>query len=397
VVTVLSKPSSIPRLIWSYNWIPILHGGREYSQEELLASYSNETVIQETLYSQMLDEFGKMGRRPPISTPFGRYMSFFKDDYWPKLSLSNQIVIGELPNEYPFEFRLAALPQILQGFQREIDNIETIRDEEAYSGVVVKIGLQIGYEYLKNKGRVSLDLFGQLAKVHKKLRGCPSDGKYYFFDFNFTDGLMKIETYDSGYESGGQFWFCADSLLLFHCGTDNPELSRPFKLADQLAREEADRLVDKFIGDQGDALRHTFEPPGIAFDSDMATFLWPFFYVYSYIHMLIAAYQPYFRPNLGHIPANVSKSDRDYEGDEDPSNSLLVCTLGTRGDQVPAEYYGNVAGFFGVRTHIKRFHNMSTDDLEKLKLGDMYSTLPGYLDLHHATELGYKKIFTPHL
>ncbi|UCR92524.1 MAG: polyprotein [Apis hypovirus 2] len=79
------------------------------------------------------------------------------------------------------------------------------------------------------------------------------------------------------------------------------------------------------------------------------------------------------------------------------SDSLLVATFGTRGDRIPPRYYARLASTFGVRTHVHDYYCMGLDALQRMYEGDMEPMLPSYSRLTQAVNLGYKRVFTPHV
>jgi len=81
----------------------------------------------------------------------------------------------------------------------------------------------------------------------------------------------------------------------------------------------------------------------------------------------------------------------------DPTTSLLIPCLGTHGDIKPLEYFGRVAAYFGIRTHLWIVHRANQFELDELKKGNLTVLLLPYLGLRSATTKGYKFIFNPHV
>ncbi|AAA20137.1 ORFB [Cryphonectria hypovirus 2-NB58] len=85
------------------------------------------------------------------------------------------------------------------------------------------------------------------------------------------------------------------------------------------------------------------------------------------------------------------------EFSKDPANTLLIPTMGTRGDHVPPRFFGNMATLAGVKTHLLKLQTASYADLENLKQGKLHSLLPGYLQNNYSVLRGYKAVLTPHV
>nr|ATZ76101.1 ORF B [Cryphonectria hypovirus 1] len=85
------------------------------------------------------------------------------------------------------------------------------------------------------------------------------------------------------------------------------------------------------------------------------------------------------------------------EFSSDPSSTLLIPTMGTRGDHVPPRFFANMAVLAGVKTHLLKLQTATYGDLENLKKGKLGSLLPGYLQNHYSVLRGYKAVFTPHV
>ncbi|WBE10109.1 polyprotein [Pestalotiopsis fici hypovirus 1] len=90
-------------------------------------------------------------------------------------------------------------------------------------------------------------------------------------------------------------------------------------------------------------------------------------------------------------------SDLDPDNEPDPSSALLVAEYGTKGDQVPIDYFANVANHFGVPVIKRVYNDMSHIDLECLRKGDFVRFFSKQIQMVMASEAGYKKVFAPHI
>jgi len=90
-------------------------------------------------------------------------------------------------------------------------------------------------------------------------------------------------------------------------------------------------------------------------------------------------------------------STSDFPEDNDPSDKLLIPTMGTRGDHVPPTFFGHLAAWVGVPVHMYKVQTASHDDLQNLKEGNLLTLLPGFLENKYNAIRGYKDIFTPHM
>jgi len=64
-------------------------------------------------------------------------------------------------------------------------------------------------------------------------------------------------------------------------------------------------------------------------------------------------------------------SEDDYSGTVVPSETLLIPTMGTRGDHVPPRYWANIASWAGVKVRMHKLQTATHDQLSDLKHGKM--------------------------
>lgn len=128
-------------------------------------------------------------------------------------------------------------------------------------------------------------------------------------------------------------------------------------------------------------------------------------YLYFYLKFRFVTtrdyYMAFFHPTVLEKPPCMT------EGDEVPfiqgqrngslSDTLFVATFGTRGDQIPPRFYARLAATLNVKTHVHDYYKMDLKSLDEMYKGNLEPMLPSYSRLTQAAQLGYKRIFTPHV
>lgn len=94
-------------------------------------------------------------------------------------------------------------------------------------------------------------------------------------------------------------------------------------------------------------------------------------------------------------PPKLVHSSEEFS--DDPGSTLLIPTMGTRGDHVPPQFFGNMATLAGVKTHMYNLQTATHQDLEQLKRGRLHNLVPGFVQNQYSRFLGYKGIFSPHI
>jgi len=93
--------------------------------------------------------------------------------------------------------------------------------------------------------------------------------------------------------------------------------------------------------------------------------------------------------SFGHDPAPV----KDWK----PASSLLIASLGTTGDQLPLMWFGRLAAYHGIKTHLWQIKSANVKEVENLMKGDFKAFTPGYADLITTHWRQYQYVFQPHV
>nr|UVB73562.1 RdRp [Beticola hypovirus 1] len=257
-----------------------------------------------------------------------------------------------------------------------------------------------------------------MACIYRSKMACPTVGTSMIVKFDLSNQRVRFGVARGTYpESDGRMWWYLHDDCMIHTGrpeklhTARVEAPLPvssrfsFRATHRQACEMADGFEKTWRKDQRSVCKdkgenHNHHPLfcGSTFD-ERHDEVFVSAYIWFYIQLICTFYFSFSRPNLRRRPDGHTEGGEYPVADESfsASSSLLVCKLGTRGDQVPVDYYANVAAHYGVRTHSHVYKDVTTDDLEKMKVGDFSSSSAGYLNLAYASQLGYKRLFTPHV